>query len=171
MQRAKRLGLIPPYLFGEIAKMKSKAIAEGRDLIDLGIGDPDQPTPTNIIDKLTEFSHDPSTHRYDESNMGPAEFLTDVATWFQGRFGVTLDPSCEILELIGSKEGLAHAAWAFIDPGMLRWFLTRHIRLSKSTRSWPAVLRMSFLCLRRIISCPISSPFLATWLRRPKFST
>ena len=117
MQRAKRLGLIPPYLFGEIAKMKSKAIAEGRDLIDLGIGDPDQPTPANIIDKLTEFSHDPSTHRYDESNMGPAEFLTDVATWFQGRFGVALDPSCEILELIGSKEGLAHAAWAFIDPG------------------------------------------------------
>ena len=117
MQRAKRLGLIPPYLFGEIAKMKAAAIAEGRDLIDLGIGDPDQPTPANIIDKLTEFSHDPATHRYDESNMGPTEFLADVAKWFQGRFGVTLDPTNEILELIGSKEGLAHAAWAFIDPG------------------------------------------------------
>ena len=117
MQRAKRLGLIPPYLFGEIAKMKAQAIAEGRDLIDLGIGDPDQPTPEAIIDKLTEFAHDPTTHRYDESNMGRAEFLRDVAAWFQGRFGVTLDPAGEILELIGSKEGLAHAAWAFIDPG------------------------------------------------------
>lgn len=117
MQRAKRLSLIPPYLFGEIAKLKAQAIAEGRDLIDLGIGDPDQPTPQNIIDQLSAFAHDPTTHRYDESNMGRAEFLQDVATWFQRRFGVALDPTTEILELIGSKEGLAHAAWAFIDPG------------------------------------------------------
>ena len=117
MQRAKRLSLIPPYLFGEIAKLKAQAIAEGRDLIDLGIGDPDQPTPQNIIDHLNVFAHDPTTHRYDESNMGRAEFLQDVAAWFQRRFEITLDPSTEILELIGSKEGLAHAAWAFIDPG------------------------------------------------------
>lgn len=117
MQRAKRLGLIPPYLFGEIARLKAQALADGRDLIDLGIGDPDQPTPNDIIDKLTEFAHDPTTHRYDESTMGRAEFLADVATWFQGRFGVALDPANEILELIGSKEGLAHAPWAFIDPG------------------------------------------------------
>ncbi len=117
MQRAKRLSLIPPYLFGEIAKLKAQAIAEGRSLIDLGIGDPDQPTPPEIIDHLAAFAHDPTTHRYDESNMGRAEFLEDVATWFQGRFGVELDPTSEILELIGSKEGLAHAAWAFIDPG------------------------------------------------------
>ena len=117
MQRAKRLSLIPPYLFGEIAKLKAQAIAAGRDLIDLGIGDPDQPTPPNIIDQLGVFAHDPTTHRYDESSMGRAEFLGDVAVWFQNRFGVELDPSNEILELIGSKEGLAHAAWAFIDPG------------------------------------------------------
>ena len=117
MQRAKRLSLIPPYLFGEIAKLKAQALAEGRPLIDLGIGDPDQPTPQNIIDQLSAFAHDPTTHRYDESNMGRAEFLQDVATWFQGRFGVALDTSNEILELIGSKEGLAHAPWAFIDPG------------------------------------------------------
>ena len=117
MQRAQRLSLIPPYLFGEIARLKAQAIADGRDLIDLGIGDPDQPTPQNIIDQLSAFAHDPTTHRYDESNMGRSEFLQDVATWFQNRFGVTLDPSNEILELIGSKEGLAHAPWAFIDPG------------------------------------------------------
>jgi LL-diaminopimelate aminotransferase len=117
LQRAKRLSLIPPYLFGEIAKLKAQALAEGRPLIDLGIGDPDQPTPQNIIDQLSAFAHDPTTHRYDESTMGRAEFLQDVAAWFGRRFGVELDPSNEILELIGSKEGLAHAAWAFIDPG------------------------------------------------------
>jgi len=116
LQRAKRLSLIPPYLFGEIAKLKAQALAEGRPLIDLGIGDPDQPTPQNIIDQLSAFAHDPTTHRYDESTLGRAEFLQDVAAWFGRRFGVELDPSNEILELIGSKEGLAHAAWAFIDP-------------------------------------------------------
>jgi LL-diaminopimelate aminotransferase len=117
LQRAQRLSLIPPYLFGEIARLKAQAIADGRDLIDLGIGDPDQPTPQNIIDQLSAFAHDPTTHRYDESNMGRSEFLQDVATWFQNRFGVTLNPADEILELIGSKEGLAHAPWAFINPG------------------------------------------------------
>lgn len=117
MQRAKRLSLIPPYLFGEIAKLKAAALADGRDLIDLGIGDPDQPTPPPILDKLNEYARDPSTHRYDESNAGPTEFLNGAATWFQNRFGVELDPKSEIIELIGSKEGLAHAAWAFIDPG------------------------------------------------------
>ncbi len=117
MQRAKRLSLIPPYLFGEIARLKAQAIGEGRDLVDLGIGDPDQPTPEPILEKLNEYAHDPSTHRYDESNAGVPQFLDDVAQWFQGRFGVTLDPKSEIIELIGSKEGLAHVAWAFIDPG------------------------------------------------------
>ncbi len=117
MQRAKRLSLIPPYLFGEIARLKAQAIGEGRDLVDLGIGDPDQPTPEPILEKLNQFAHDPSTHRYDESNAGVPQFLEDVATWFRGRFGVTLDPKSEIIELIGSKEGLAHVAWAFIDPG------------------------------------------------------
>jgi len=117
LQRAQRLSLIPPYLFGEIAKLKSQALAEGRDLIDLGIGDPDQPTPDAIIEKLGEYAQDPSTHRYDESNLGRAEFLQAVALWFQNRFGVSLDPASEILELIGSKEGLAHITWAFVDPG------------------------------------------------------
>ena len=117
MQRAKRLGLIPPYLFGEIAKLKAQALADGRPLIDLGIGDPDQPTPDDIIAQLGVFARDPTTHRYDETSMGRGEFLADVATWFRRRFGVELDPASEILELIGSKEGLAHTAWAFIDPG------------------------------------------------------
>ncbi len=117
MQRAKRLDLIPPYLFGEIARLKKDALAAGRDLIDLGIGDPDQPTPAVIVDKLYEFAKDPETHRYDESNAGDPSFLEAAAKWFHKRFGVTLDPVNELLLLIGSKEGLAHLCWAFVDPG------------------------------------------------------
>jgi len=117
LQPAKRLSLIPPYLFGEIAALKRQAIAEGRDLIDLGIGDPDQPTPGDVIEKLGEFSHDPSTHCYDESASGRIEFLDESAQWFKSRFGVDLDVKTEMLELIGSKEGLAHIVWATIDAG------------------------------------------------------
>lgn len=118
VQYADRLNSIPPYLFGEIARMKAKAIAEGRDLIDFGIGDPDQPTPAPIIDALMAAARDPATHRYDESDYGVPKFIDAVAEWFRNEFGVELDPSKgEIMELIGSKEGLAHLAWAFIDPG------------------------------------------------------
>jgi LL-diaminopimelate aminotransferase len=116
---ASRLGKIPPYLFGEIARAKVKAKAEGRDLIDLGIGDPDQPTPAPIIDALARFARDPETHRYDESDAGWPPFLQSVARWYGRRFGVELDPESEALLLIGSKEGLAHLAWAYIDPGDL----------------------------------------------------
>lgn len=117
MIRANRLSLIPPYLFGEISKLKAAAIAEGRDLIDLGIGDPDQPTPTPILDKLSEIVRDPSTHPYDESPAGSPEFLADASVWLKKRFGVDIDPKTEMLQLIGSKEGLAHIVWAMIDPG------------------------------------------------------
>lgn len=116
---ASRLGKIPPYLFGEIARAKAKAKAEGRDLIDLGIGDPDQPTPAPIIDALGRYARDPETHRYDESDAGWPPFLQSVARWYGRRFGVELDPQSEALLLIGSKEGLAHLAWAYIDPGDL----------------------------------------------------
>lgn len=117
MQRAKRLDLIPPYLFGEIARLKKEAIAAGRDLIDLGIGDPDQPTPSVIVDRLYEEAKNPDTHRYDESNAGDPTFLEAASQWFGKRFGVTLDPATELLLLIGSKEGLAHLCWAYVDPG------------------------------------------------------
>lgn len=117
MQRAQRLSLIPPYLFGEISRLKAQALAAGRDLIDLGIGDPDQPTPSPVVEKMVEAIHDPSTHPYDESPAGRVEYLKDAAAWFKKRFGVELDPATEMLELIGSKEGLAHMVWATIDPG------------------------------------------------------
>lgn len=114
---AKRLEKIPPYLFGEISRLKAKAIAEGKDVIDLGIGDPDQPTPEPIIRALNDAAHNPETHRYDESPSGDPVFLNAVTRWFKGRFGVEIDPVAEALLLIGSKEGLAHLAWAYIDPG------------------------------------------------------
>ena len=115
--RASRLDKTPPYLFGEIAKLKAKALAEGRDLIDFGIGDPDQPTPRDIIDNLCEAAQDPATHRYDETPYGEPFFLQAVAEWYRRRYAVSVDTEGEILLLIGSKEGLAHLAWAYIDPG------------------------------------------------------
>lgn len=117
MQYAKRLDLIPPYLFGEIARMKAQAIAEGRDLIDLGIGDPDQPTPEPIIEKICEAARNPATHRYDETEAGWPSFLESVSRWYKKRFGVDIDPKSEAMLLIGSKDGLAHFAWAMTDPG------------------------------------------------------
>src|SRR2546421_7556092 len=101
--RARRLNAVPPYLFGEIARLKAKALAEGKDLIDFGIGDPDQPTPPAIIDALYAAAKDPETHRYDESPAGDLRFLEAVSRWFTRRFDVPIDPAGEALLLIGSK--------------------------------------------------------------------
>lgn len=117
MERAKRLDKIPPYLFGEIARLRAKAVADGVDLINLSIGDPDQPTPQPIIDRLCEAANDPETHRYDESEAGWLPYLESVARWYRGRFGVDIDPNSEAMLLLGSKDGLAHVCWAMIDPG------------------------------------------------------
>ena len=97
--------------------MKANAIAEGRDLIDLGIGDPDQPTPQPIIDKLCQAANDPENHRYDESEAGWPSFLEAVARWYRRRFDVDIDPTSEAMLLLGSKDGLAHLCWAMIDSG------------------------------------------------------
>lgn len=117
MERAKRLDKIPPYLFGEIARLRAKAVADGVDLINLGIGDPDQPTPQAIIDRLCEAANDPETHRYDESEAGWPPYLEAVARWYKTRFNVDIDPNTEAMLLLGSKDGLAHICWAMIDPG------------------------------------------------------
>ncbi|MCL6518532.1 MAG: LL-diaminopimelate aminotransferase [Armatimonadetes bacterium] len=115
---AKRLQSIPPYLFGEVAKLKAQALEKWGDIIDFGIGDPDQPTPSPIIEELAKAAMDPTTHRYDETDYGLPEFINAVAGWYGRRFGVGLESDKgEVLLLIGSKEGLAHLAWAFIDPG------------------------------------------------------
>jgi len=90
--------------------------AKGADLIDLGIGDPDIPTPGRIIDRLTKAAHDATNHRY-PSYEGMLDFRQAVADWYQRRFGVSLDPEAEVLTLIGSKEGIAHIPLAFVNPG------------------------------------------------------
>lgn len=113
---SERLKNLPPYLFAEIDKAKRKAKAEGRDVIDLGIGDPDLPTPKHIIDALYKAAKDPSNHHY-ALDAGMPQFRQAIAKWYKKRFKVNLDPDTEILPLIGSKEGIAHFPLAFINPG------------------------------------------------------
>jgi LL-diaminopimelate aminotransferase len=117
--RAKRLDAAPPYLFAEISRIKAEAIASGADVIDLGIGDPDIPTPEPIVHALKRAAESPETHRYDESPRGWRPFLEAATDWYSREFGVSLALEREAVQLIGSKEGLAHLAWAYLDPGDL----------------------------------------------------
>lgn len=113
---SKRLQQLPPYLFVEIDQAKRKAGQQGRDIIDLGIGDPDQPTPAHIIEKLYQAARDPLTHRY-ALDFGMSALRRAIAGWYKNRFNVELDPETEILPLIGSKEGIAHFPLAFLNAG------------------------------------------------------
>ena len=116
IQVATRIKTLPPYLFAAIDKMKQEAIARGVDIINLGIGDPDLPTPAPIIDSLAKAAKDPKHHQY-PSYEGMLSFRKAVAGWYKHRFNVTLDPANEVLTLIGSKEGIGHIHLAFVDPG------------------------------------------------------
>jgi LL-diaminopimelate aminotransferase len=116
IEMAKRIEQIPPYLFAEIDKKKEAMRKKGMDIVDLGIGDPDLPTPAPIIERLKKSSEDPKNHRY-PSYEGMIEFRRAAAQWFEKRFGVTFDPQTEVLALIGSKEGIAHIPLAFVNPG------------------------------------------------------
>jgi len=113
---SKKLQSLPPYLFLEIDKAKRRARSEGRDIIDLGIGDPDQPTPKFIIDALNIVVLDPSNHRY-ALDQGMPALRVAISAWYKRRFNFTLDPDTEILPLIGSKEGIAHFPLAFLNSG------------------------------------------------------
>jgi len=113
---AKRIENLPPYLFVEITKRIAEKKAKGEDVISFAIGDPDIPTPPHIIDKLVQAAKDPANHRYPESE-GLPELHRAIAEWYEKRFSVTLDPDKEVLPLIGAKEGIAHIALCFIDPG------------------------------------------------------
>jgi LL-diaminopimelate aminotransferase len=113
---SKKLNTLPPYLFLEIDKAKRKARLEGRDIIDLGIGDPDSPTPGYIIEALYQAAKNPANHRY-ALDQGMPALRQAIADWYKERFNVILDPDSEILPLIGSKEGLAHFPLAFLNPG------------------------------------------------------
>ncbi|MBI2989443.1 MAG: LL-diaminopimelate aminotransferase [Deltaproteobacteria bacterium] len=116
IKKAKRINELPPYLFAEIDRRKREALARGVDLIDLGVGDPDIPTPQEIVEKLMQGASKPANHRYPNS-AGLLEFRQAVADWYQQRFRVKLDAVKEVVSLIGSKEGIANMAVAFVDPG------------------------------------------------------
>ena len=111
-----RIKNLPPYLFAAIDKAKQEARSRGVDVIDLSVGDPDLPTPEHIVRALNQAASDPSNHQY-PSYEGKLSFRKAVADWYQRTFGVDLDPQKEVLTLIGSKEGIAHAPFAFINPG------------------------------------------------------
>jgi LL-diaminopimelate aminotransferase len=116
MKLAKRVEALPPYLFAEISKKIAARRAEGHDIVTFGIGDPDLPTPKHILDELHRAADDPANHRYPESE-GLPELRQSISDWYQRRFEVRFDPQKETLPLIGSKEGIAHIALCFIDPG------------------------------------------------------
>lgn len=116
IEPADRIKTLPPYLFAAIDEMKQKAIARGVDIINLGIGDPDLPTPAPIVERMRQETANPKHHQY-PSYEGMPSFRQAVADWYKRRFAVSLDPADEVLALIGSKEGIGHVPLAFVDPG------------------------------------------------------
>lgn len=118
METAERLKKIPPYLFMELRNKIGRARAAGIDVISLAIGDPVEPTPTEIVEELARAAHDPANHRYPtDEEKGMLSFREAVAAWYARRYGVTVDPVSEILALIGSKEGCHHFVLARVNVG------------------------------------------------------
>jgi LL-diaminopimelate aminotransferase len=113
---SKRLDLIPPYLFAELERKVAAKRAEGIDVISLGIGDPDRPTPALIVDAMQEAVTEPETHRY-PSNRGRQDFRQAVSDFYNRRFGVELDPDAEVMPAVGAKECIFNLNLAFLDPG------------------------------------------------------
>lgn len=116
VEYADRIKSLPPYLFAAIDEMKRKALERGVDIINLGVGDPDLPTPQPIIERLQRAAENPHHHQY-PSYEGMLSFRQAVAGWYQRRFKVALDPRSDVLTLIGSKEGIGHVPLAFVNPG------------------------------------------------------
>jgi LL-diaminopimelate aminotransferase len=113
---AQRIQNLPPYLFTRIEQAIADKKAQGVDVISLGIGDPDLPTPGHIIEEAVKELHNPANHQYPATAGLPA-YRQAVADWYGRRFGITLDPQKEVVSLIGSKEGIAHLPWCYVDPG------------------------------------------------------
>lgn len=116
VEMANRIKKLPPYLFAEIDRLKEEVEKKGVDIIDLGVGDPDIPTPDEIIDVAKKALEDSKNHQY-PSYVGMYDFRKAAADWYKRRFNVEMNPSNEVVSLIGSKEGIAHLPLAFINPG------------------------------------------------------
>ncbi|MDE0951427.1 MAG: alanine transaminase [Halioglobus sp.] len=112
----RRIERLPPYVFNIIGDLKQKARAAGQDIIDFGMGNPDQPTPAHIVDKLVETARRGDTHRYSQSK-GIPRLRKAICDWYERRYDVSLDPATEAIVTLGSKEGLAHLALATTGPG------------------------------------------------------
>jgi alanine-synthesizing transaminase len=111
-----RIKRLPPYVFAVVNELKSKARAKGEDIIDFGMGNPDQPTPSHIVKKMVDAALRKNTHRYSQSR-GIPRLRAAIASWYADRFDVNIDPETEAIVTIGSKEGLAHLALAMVDHG------------------------------------------------------
>ena len=111
-----RVNQLPPYVFDEIGTLKAAARQAGEDIIDFGMGNPDQPTPDMIVDKLRESVLKPATHRYSQSK-GIPRLRKSICDWYERKYSVTLDPNSEAVVTMGSKEGLGHLALATLDKG------------------------------------------------------
>ncbi len=116
MEQFHRISRLPPYVFNIVNELKAKARSEGEDIIDFGMGNPDQPTPKHILNKLIEAAERDNTHRYSVSK-GVPRLRRAICNWYKNRFNVDLDPETEAIVTIGSKEGLAHLALATLGPG------------------------------------------------------
>jgi LL-diaminopimelate aminotransferase len=116
MPPADRLNALPPYVFARLDELKTRAREQGLDLIDLGMGNPDGPSPAPVVEAARLAIEDSSTHGYPPFE-GTASFRTAITDWYARRYGVQLDPTAEALPLLGSKEGITHLAMAFINPG------------------------------------------------------
>jgi LL-diaminopimelate aminotransferase len=116
MPASRRLEQIQPYPFAQLERKIERKRAEGIDVISLGIGDPDQPTPPHIVEAMARSVRDPSTHQY-PSNRGRAQFREAIASFYESRFGVKLDPDVQIVPAIGGKEAIYNLNFAFLDPG------------------------------------------------------
>src|SRR5258705_10321865 len=111
-----RIKRLPPYVFGIVNDLKSKARARGEDVIDLGMGNPDMATPKHIVDKLVEAAKNPKNHRYSASR-GITRLRVAMAKWYRDRYAVDLNSDSEVIATIGAKEGMAHLALAVLQPG------------------------------------------------------
>ncbi|MCG7898308.1 MAG: alanine transaminase [Candidatus Thiodiazotropha weberae] len=116
MEEFRRIKRLPPYVFAIVNELKAAARARGEDIIDFGMGNPDQPTPQHIVDKLCEVANRKDTHRYSMSK-GIPRLRRAMSNWYKSRYQVDLDPETQVIATIGSKEGLAHLALACMGPG------------------------------------------------------
>lgn len=116
MEEFRRINRLPPYVFAIVNELKAAARARGEDIIDFGMGNPDQPTPQHIVDKLCEVANRKDTHRYSMSK-GIPRLRRAMSRWYKNRYDVELDPATQVIATIGSKEGLAHLALACMGPG------------------------------------------------------